>query len=220
MKNIHPFSFLFENRYFPKDFRKIDFSISNEALDIKLLSDPIKMDKWIAQEMGDLSIIAYGGYLESRNLYAHNQLFNSKNSRLQNRNIHLGIDFWSSASTPIFSPLDGVIHSFNNNVSPGDYGPTIILFHENNKSSFFSLYGHLSINSINTLKVGDIIKKGDILGYLGESFENGGYAPHLHFQIILDLENNFGDYPGVCCKEDLLYYTSNCPNPELFLMNC
>ena len=43
------------------------------------------------------------------------------------------------------------------------------------------------------------------------------YAPHLHFQIIKKLVNNFGDYPGVCSKKDLKHYLENCPDPNVLL---
>jgi len=42
------------------------------------------------------------------------------------------------------------------------------------------LHGHLSNNSINLRKVGDKIKKGDILGFIGNETENGNWPPHVH----------------------------------------
>jgi len=52
---------------------------------------------------------------------------------------------------------------------------------------------------------------------VGDSSVNGGYSPHLHFQIIKNIEDNFSDYPGVTSKKDLDYYLENCPNPNLLL---
>jgi len=46
---------------------------------------------------------------------------------------------------------------------------------------------------------------------------NGDYAPHLHFQIIIDMEEKTGDYPGVCSENKLEFYKNNCPNPNLLL---
>ena len=71
--------------------------------------------------------------------------------------------------------------------------------------------------SITTAKLGSKIKSGATIGFLGGPKVNGDYPPHLHFQIILDLQGNFGDYPGVCSEENLSFYKSNCPNPHLFL---
>jgi len=39
----------------------------------------------------------------------------------------------------------------------------------------------------------------------------------LHFQIIKDIKDYKGDYPGVCAAKDLKYYKNNCPNPNLLL---
>ncbi|WP_373943365.1 peptidoglycan DD-metalloendopeptidase family protein [Polaribacter sejongensis] len=133
------------------------------------------------------------------------------------RNIHLGIDLWCKENTKVLAVLDGEIHSFKNNKNYGDYGPTIILKHQIKKEVFYTLYGHLSLKSIENIKIGDTVLQGNTIGYLGDSSVNGEYAPHLHFQIIRDLEDNFGDYPGVSSKENIAFYKNNCPNPNLLL---
>ena len=46
---------------------------------------------------------------------------------------------------------------------------------------------------------------------------NGDYAPHLHFQIIKNIADYEGDYPGVSSKNDLDFYSANCPDPNLVL---
>ena len=83
--------------------------------------------------------------------------------------------------------------------------------------TFYTLYGHLSLKSISHLKVGMAFKQGELLGDLGGANINGDYPPHLHFQIIKDLQNFNGDYPGVCNKNDLGFYLRNCPDPNLLL---
>ena len=159
--------------------------------------------------------VAFGGYLEERNLYNRSTLFNiSKESQ---RNIHLGIDLWTKKDTKVLAVLDGRIHSFKNNQNYGDYGPTIIIEHNFSDKKFFSLYGHLSIQSIEKNKVGTKVNQGDCIGFLGDASVNGDYAPHLHFQIIIDIENNFGDYPGVASKQNIEFYKKNCPNPNFLL---
>ncbi|PKP15709.1 MAG: peptidase M23 [Bacteroidetes bacterium HGW-Bacteroidetes-23] len=159
--------------------------------------------------------VAYGGYLEKRNLYERSSIFNSV--RKDERNIHIGLDLWVNAHTPVLAALDGVIHSFNNNNNLGDYGPTIILKHMLNKYKFYSLYGHLSLESLDLLEIGQIVKKGKQIATLGDASVNGDYAPHLHFQIIQDIQDYIGDYPGVCSENDLEFYKKNCPNPNLLL---
>jgi hypothetical protein len=52
---------------------------------------------------------------------------------------------------------------------------------------------------------------------LGDTSVNGDYPPHLHFQIIKDIQGYQGDYPGVSSKKDLDFYRNNCPNPNTLL---
>src|SRR5262249_30625654 len=99
----------------------------------------------------------------------------------------------------------------------GDYGATIILTHLLDETSFYTLYGHLSLNSIKNLREGDRISKGDYFAELGIPAENGQWPPHLHFQIIKDLQGWSGDYPGVCKYSEREVYLANCPDPELIL---
>jgi murein DD-endopeptidase MepM/ murein hydrolase activator NlpD len=159
--------------------------------------------------------VAFGGYQEIRNLYRRSTVF--KNEITDERNIHIGLDLWIKAGTPVLAALDGEIHSFQNNTALGDYGPTIILKHTINGIIFHTLYGHLSLDSLKDKKEGQLVKKGESIATLGAPPINGDYAPHLHFQIIEDIQDKKGDYPGVCSKKDLDFYTKNCPNPNLLL---
>ncbi|MFB9054934.1 peptidoglycan DD-metalloendopeptidase family protein [Formosa undariae] len=160
--------------------------------------------------------IAFGGYLEVRDLYKRSAYFNSENKQTE-RNIHLGIDLWCDAETPVLAALNGTVHSFKNNINHGDYGPTIILKHSVFNMEFYTLYGHLTLDSISNIKVGDVVKQGQEIGRLGTAAVNGDYPPHLHFQIIKDIQAFTGDYPGVCNQLDLEFYATNCPNPNLLL---
>jgi len=154
-----------------------------------------------------------GGYGEERNIYNHASLF-SQDARC----IHLGVDISLKASTPIYAPLNGRIHSFKNNDKPFDYGPTIILEHDIDENiHFYTLYGHLSLISLQNLTVGQVIEEGQLLAYIGDKIENGGWNPHLHFQIISDMDNMIGDYPGVASKVDALTMLHKCPDPQLIL---
>ena len=92
-------------------------------------------------------------------------------------------------------------------------GLAIVLKHQLEESVFYTLYGHLSLDSIKDVKIEQSVKQGDEIAQLGDSSINGDYAPHLHFQIIKDMQNNFGDYPGVCSLNQLSFFKENCPNP-------
>lgn len=159
--------------------------------------------------------VAFGGYIEGRTLYQRSSIF--KNDSIPERNIHIGLDLWTKVNTEILAPLDGKVHSFKNNIGLGDYGPTIILEHEIENEKFYTLYGHLSLESIENLAVGAFFKKGEKIATLGDAAVNGDYAPHLHFQIIRNIEEYWGDYPGVCNTNDLNFYIENCPDPNLLL---
>jgi murein DD-endopeptidase MepM/ murein hydrolase activator NlpD len=91
-----------------------------------------------------------------------------------------------------------MVHSFAFNNAFGDYGATIILSHQLQDVSFYTLYGHLSLASIKNLQEGVHIQKGDVFAEFGIPQENGNWPPHLHFQLIKDLQGMKGDYPGVC----------------------
>ena len=61
------------------------------------------------------SDVAFGGYLEKRNIYDRSNYF-KKLTESEKRNIHLGIDLWCNVNTKVLAVLDGEIHSFKNNI--------------------------------------------------------------------------------------------------------
>jgi len=152
----------------------------------------------------------YGGFFEDRIVY---NVFDNFATSAEHRSIHLGIDIWTAAGAPVFAPLDGIIHSVQVNEGEGNYGPTIILEHTIDGAKLFSLYGHLSSGDLNDLYPGKSIHKGELLCHLGEIHENGKWPPHLHFQLMKDMEGWKGDYPGVCSKQNESHYRNNCLDP-------
>tara|TARA_B110000902_G_scaffold238340_1_gene286129 strand:- start:5318 stop:6001 length:684 start_codon:yes stop_codon:yes gene_type:complete len=198
----------------------IDLSKDNKALENFDTSCSQSWMAYINQYLQDRNkSVAFGGYLETRSIYTRSTHFETKNA-LESRNIHLGIDLWCAAETPVLAAFDGVVHSFQNNTNHGDYGPTIVLKHCIKGVAFYTLYGHLSKSSIKTLHKNTQIFKEQVIGHLGDADVNGDYAPHLHFQIIKDIANSEGDYPGVSSKNDLAFYRDNCPDPNLVLKLC
>lgn len=154
-----------------------------------------------------------GRYAERRVIYDAFQ----QNNDTEYRNIHLGLDLGVPEFTTIFSPLDAVVHSFADNNQPGDYGPTVILKHQLNHYEFYTLYGHLSRQSLKGLQIDQKIKQGQSFSSVGTTLENGGWPSHLHFQIIDDIEDNIGNYPGICSEAKWPYYQNQCPDPNLIL---
>lgn len=201
-----------KNTYVP-----LDLSIYNTELDSVEVSSSNALEIYIWNHLNaNNAKVAFGGYLEHRDIYNRSDYFNADKPE-EERNIHLGLDLWIEAGTAVYAPLDGKIHSFKNNTNYGDYGPTIILEHYIENETFFTLYGHLSLESITTLEVGVEVKKGQKIATLGTAEVNGDYAPHLHFQIIKDIQNYEGDYPGVSNQLNLEFYKTNCPDPNLLL---
>jgi murein DD-endopeptidase MepM/ murein hydrolase activator NlpD len=200
------------NEYIP-----LDLSIHNTELKAVNVSSSDELERFIWNRMKTHKAkVAYGGYLEQRGIYQRSTYFNQENPETE-RNIHLGLDLWIAAGTPVYAPLNGTIHSFKNNSNYGDYGPTIILKHQINAMVFYTLYGHLSLASLNQLEAGVEVKQGAQIATLGTAAVNGDYPPHLHFQIIKDIQDYSGDYPGVSNQLDLEFYKANCPDPELLL---
>lgn len=198
------------------NYAAIDLSPSNPKLTPELLDNAAHFKDYIDDYLHkNNALIAYGGYKELRNLYKRSTIFNDADS--EERNIHIGLDLWIEAGTNVSAVLDGKVHSFNFNKGIGDYGPTIILEHHFENHAFYTLYGHLSEESIKNIKIGKEFHKGEVIATLGDASVNGGYAPHLHFQIIKDINDYVGDYPGVCSNSDLGYYLENCPDPNLLL---
>jgi len=194
----------------------IDLSSSNPDLEEIAITDPLQCQVYIHSILERHSaVVAYGGYLEERNLYADKTGFSAQGK--PPRNVHLGMDFWAPAGTQVVVPLAGKVHSFQNNTSLGDYGPTIILEHKVKGITFHTLYGHLSLESLQGLHIRKEFRPGENLATLGTPEINGNYAPHLHFQIIQDMENYRGDYPGVSSRNDLEFYSGNCPDPNHLL---
>lgn len=184
------------------------------------LADPRLRDRALlrshveAVRATSISGVAWGGYLEKRFVYADSPNFMEDGSP---RDIHLGIDIFADAGEEIFAPMDGTVHSFQDNFGESNYGPTVILKHNGPKGSFHTLYGHLSRESLEGLRVGMPISGGARLGTLGAAEVNGNWPPHLHFQVILDMGYWQGDYPGACTDADLAEYMANCPDPMDFI---
>lgn len=193
----------------------LDLSVNNEDLNQYDLSSIAEMQTYIERTMSrKKATVGYGGYMEDRLLYRRSQHFGSG---AHARTIHLGIDLWTDANTSVHAPLDGFVHSFQVNDNYADYGPTIILEHQIENTPFYTLYGHLTSNSMNHIKLGMPIKKGQVFAHIGESNENGGWPPHLHFQIIADMMGKRGDFYGVCNKQEQINFERICPDPNIIL---
>ncbi len=159
--------------------------------------------------------IPAGGYLEARPLYTSGEYGKTGNNGPESRTIHLGVDFWLPQSTPVHTMLDGEVVIAVNDAGDKEYGGLVVLKHREGSLTFFSLYGHLSVSSATAHRPGDFLKAGDCVGQLGNYPENGNWAPHLHFQLMLSLFDYQADYPGVAYHSQARVWKGICPDPNL-----
>lgn len=202
----------------PENTMVLDLSEMNPSLTREVFEGDQSFKSFLSSQLRDSKkTFALGGYLEKRTIYTRSKVFAIREATF--RNTHLGVDIWTDGGNPVFCPIAGKVHSFRDNLGFGNYGPTLILEHQLLDNSIYSLYGHLSRKDMMNWKIGKPIECGEVIGHLGSWEENGCWPPHLHFQLIKNLGNHFGDYPGVCEEENLPEYKVNCPDPNTWI-NC
>ncbi|MBG8551946.1 peptidoglycan DD-metalloendopeptidase family protein [Hymenobacter guriensis] len=198
---------------------RLDFTAANPLVVQADLRDTAGFEELIVQLLEvQQATIGVGGYLENRVIYRRSPgLFGD--AAQPARSLHLGVDIWLRAGTPVLAPLDAVVHSTQDNAGFGDYGPTVILEHELAGTTFYTLYGHLTRRETALLRPGMVIEKGGAFAEVGPAPENGDWPPHLHFQIIADLQGRVGDFPGVAAPEEKDKWAALCPDPNLILQS-
>jgi 4-aminobutyrate aminotransferase-like enzyme/Ser/Thr protein kinase RdoA (MazF antagonist) len=158
--------------------------------------------------------VGIGRYNEARPFYTTDAYAVQGNNGPEWRSIHIGLDIFMEPGTSVMAPITGTLHSFQDNAHERDYGPTIILEHKiSDTITFYTLYGHLSRSSLQGLFIGQPIAAGQAFCQIGPMPENGNWSPHLHFQVILDMLDKQGDFPGVTFPENRAVWTSICPDP-------
>ncbi|SFP68562.1 peptidoglycan DD-metalloendopeptidase family protein [Parafilimonas terrae] len=194
----------------------MNFTATNADLNDKELEDAGKFSAYIDKKIKDAgAVYGIGGYTEYRSIYNRSDVFDVPGA--EPWRLHLGVDIWCNAGTPVFAFMGGMVHSLAFNNRFGDYGATLILLHQLDGIAFYSLYGHISLNDINNRRAGEYITRGEKFAQFGKPEENGNWPPHLHFQLIYDMEMKKGDYPGVCAYGEKEKYLKNCPDPDLVL---
>jgi len=151
-----------------------------------------------------------GRYNEKRfNMY-ETELFEGE------RNVHMGIDIWAPTGKPVYSFYNGQVLYMRENDNPGDYGPTIVIHYQLSGQSLYALYGHLSRESLAMVSERDPVQKGQQIATLGDNDVNGGWEPHLHFQLSVD-DPGEADMPGVVAEENREAALEKFPDPRLVL---
>jgi murein DD-endopeptidase MepM/ murein hydrolase activator NlpD len=201
------------------DVARLDFTAHNPAVRDADLRDTAAFETLVTQLLAEQNAhIGVGGYLENRVIYRRSPgLFGDP--AVPARSLHLGVDVWLRAGTPVLAPLEATVHSVQDNDNFGDYGPTVILQHTLEDTPFYTLYGHLSRRETALLRPGMVIEKGQMFTEVGPAPENGDWPPHLHFQVMADLQGRSGDFPGVALPEERDQWAALCPDPNLILQS-
>lgn len=162
--------------------------------------------------------VGVGRYDEARLLYASPLFGAGAPPTDERRTVHLGVDLFVEAGARVYAPLPGEVHILVNNDAPQDYGPLLVLKHRTGAGiPFFTLYGHLSADTLARLKVGQKVAEFDEIARVGAPPGNGDWAPHLHFQLILDLLGLDRDFPGVCRASEREMWKALSPDPNPIL---
>jgi 4-aminobutyrate aminotransferase-like enzyme/Ser/Thr protein kinase RdoA (MazF antagonist) len=199
---------------------RVDLSVASPMVDqLSLLADQPGLTARIEALLTESgATIGIGEYDEARLVYT-TELFRAEGLEGPEwRTIHLGLDLFGPAGTPVRAPIAGTVSSVRNNPAPGDYGPTVILEHtvtdRTGPLRFHTLYGHLDLEALESLSPGRSLQTGAVVGRLGTSRVNGGWTPHVHFQIIADLLDRAGEFPGVARPGERRVWTSLSPDPH------
>ena len=90
---------------------------------------------------------------------------------------HKGVDYSASCGTPVYAATSGTITIAG---KAGGYGNVIFL----TGSSLVTVYGHLQASKPFNVKMGDVVKSGDLIGWVGTTGNSTGC--HLHFETRID----------------------------------
>jgi murein DD-endopeptidase MepM/ murein hydrolase activator NlpD len=88
--------------------------------------------------------------------------------------MHTGMDFNAAIGTPIYATGDGVVDRAD--AEAAGYGSHVVI---NHGFGYQTLYGHMSKMLV---KPGQVVKRGEIIGLVGNSGISSG--PHVHYEVI------------------------------------
>lgn len=193
-------------------------SLAKDAPGMIFAGDPVGHWNWLEGEFArEGASYAIGLYGEDRDVYNGPQYRSAASPEARSQ--HLGVDIFVAAGSRLYAPLAGRVLSVVDNDAPYDYGPTVILEHQagENGPLFWTLYGHLARETFTVVKVGGQVQAGQLVGFIGGHQVNGGWSPHLHFQIMTDRLGLSGEFPGVGQPSLWPVWSKIVPDPNLIL---
>jgi murein DD-endopeptidase MepM/ murein hydrolase activator NlpD len=180
------------------------------VLPVRLPEDAVILDLSRLPE-GPAPLWSIGRYDEDRVIYTQ-ALF----AGAAPRTIHMGIDLGGPVGTPVYAVGEGRVLFAGFNPEPGDYGHVLVLEHALEGRPIYALYGHLSADSLALSPPGRSVRANDRLGSLGDVHENGGWPPHLHFQLAWECPETH-DMPGAVSHLDRAEARLRYPDPARML---
>eukprot|EP00897_Mesotaenium_endlicherianum_P005499 jgi/Mesen1/4978/ME000248S04262 len=202
------------------------------------IADPEASNDWMSRQMAAAgAIVGVGRHNEACASYSSGDGDAPPDGAPEPRAVRLGVDLFCPAGTPVFAPLKGTVHSFQDSAAADDDdndGLCLVLEHRVNLLSplkrgdagggartswvkFYTLYCHLSPESLRGKAPGQRVVWGERLGTLGDACVSGVWPPHLHFQLTLAMLGRRGDFPGVAPPDQAAAWRSLCPDPNLIL---
>lgn len=165
-----------------------------------------------------------GKYDENRLEMYSSEIFaedNTVDTYSGKRTVHLGVDLGAPVGTKVYAFAGGKVHSLGYNADHGDYGYVVVIEHQlpAPERTVWALYGHLDESAIQGKRAGSKIKKGQVIGRIGDCHENGGWlAPHCHFQLSMRPPETH-DMPGASSMKDRQRALNDYPDPRYVLGN-
>jgi 4-aminobutyrate aminotransferase-like enzyme/Ser/Thr protein kinase RdoA (MazF antagonist) len=199
----------------------LDLSVGGRHLgESDVRKDPERMMRHIKGCAADSDkSIAIGKYDEVRGIYHEPAFCFESNDGPDWRSLHLGVDLFLEEGSPVYAPIAGRVAGHKCEGESGGYGSVLLLEHEIGQSGalFYTLYGHLGSDVLDVHAAGDVLDSGDLIGHVGRVDENGGWPPHLHFQIVADHLGRGPAFPGVARADQREIWTDLSPDPNLIL---
>ena len=196
----------------------LDLSVSSPELSGRDTDDTVDFTRRVFRRMeDDGATLGIGRFLEPRAFYLTDAFAGRGGDPRERRTVHLGIDMFDEPGAEVRAPLAGRVKSVQDNAGRLDYGPTVILEHDGPSAPFWTLYGHLERASVQELEEGSQVAAGEPIARVGPYPENGDWPPHLHFQIMTDLLDHVGEFPGVALPRERAVWASFSPDPNLLL---
>ncbi|MBL0169491.1 MAG: aminotransferase class III-fold pyridoxal phosphate-dependent enzyme [Gemmatimonadaceae bacterium] len=196
----------------------VDLSVGGTLLSSNAADNtPGEVDRRVRQVLAEHgAIVGAGGYDEARVMYE----WTGEPASNERRTIHMGLDLSLAVGAPLYAPLDGVVHGFEFANRHHDYGPVIVLRHRTtgpDAVDFFTLYGHLTPDSLDGLQVGQVLPKGTEFARIGSAPTNGDWWQHVHVQLITDMLDVPCNVDGAVKASQRVVWRSLCPDPNLLL---